>query len=154
MEVLLLGCYLSMSNALRITTCSNCYLELSRTYKHHEGFFTVLSSLRGFCPAQTRDKLKRFLDSILQKGGKMRSLVRELKDKYSSCDSTTGCLDYLIYIYNDWNPYIATSKYPQKIYHTFGVLSSWGWLAFWTLTPSPLDSDHQTRFQTRLPNLS
>ena len=102
MEVLLLGCYLSMSNALRITTCSNCYLELSRTYKHHEGFFTVLSSLRGFCPAQTRDKLKRFLDSILQKGGKMRSLVRELKDKYSSCDSTRGCLDYLIYnIYND-----------------------------------------------------
>ena len=97
--MLLLGCYLSMSNALRITTCSNCYLELSRTYKHHEGFFTVLSSLRGFCPAQTRDKLKRFLDSILQKGGKMRSLVRELKDKYSSCDSTTGCLDYLIYIY-------------------------------------------------------
>lgn len=39
---------------------------------------------------ETRDKLKRFLDSILQKGGKMRSLVRELKDKYSSCDSTRG----------------------------------------------------------------
>ncbi|CAK9117801.1 unnamed protein product [Durusdinium trenchii] len=44
---------------------------------------------------ETRDKLKRFLESVLQKAGKIRSLVRELKDKYASCDSTSTNLTIL-----------------------------------------------------------
>lgn len=39
---------------------------------------------------ETATKLKKFLDSLLQKSGKLRSLVRDLRENYSECESTTG----------------------------------------------------------------
>ena len=45
------------------------------------------------CLGQTRDKLKRFLDSILQKGGKIRSLVRELRETFVPSETINECLD-------------------------------------------------------------
>ncbi|CAL1127048.1 unnamed protein product [Cladocopium goreaui] len=45
----------------------------------------------GSAPSQiqeTRVTFTKFMQSMLQKSGKIRSLVRELKDKYAKCDST------------------------------------------------------------------
>lgn len=39
---------------------------------------------------QTKLALKRFLDSLLQKSGKIRGLIRELSEQYSSADSTAS----------------------------------------------------------------
>ncbi|CAK9017306.1 unnamed protein product [Durusdinium trenchii] len=40
--------------------------------------------------AETKLALKRFLDSLLQKSGKIRGLIRELSEQYSSADSTAS----------------------------------------------------------------
>ena len=48
--------------------------------------------LTGPLPLQTRATFTKFMQSMLQKSGKIRSLVRELKDKYANCDSTTESL--------------------------------------------------------------
>lgn len=39
-----------------------------------------------FCHRQTKEKLKKFMDSMLQKSGKLRSLVKELKTKCADDD--------------------------------------------------------------------
>ena len=41
---------------------------------------------------QTSIKLKRFLESLLQKSGKLRSLARDLRENYSSCSTTQEIL--------------------------------------------------------------
>ena len=41
----------------------------------------MLSSLHRAC--QVRDDLKRFLESMMAKSGKLRSLIRELRNSYS-----------------------------------------------------------------------
>lgn len=35
-----------------------------------------------FCTCQTKDALKKFMDSIISKTGKLRSLIRELEEKF------------------------------------------------------------------------
>ena len=40
-------------------------------------------------PVQTKSTFTKFMQSMLQKSGKIRSLVRELKEKYANCDTTS-----------------------------------------------------------------
>lgn len=59
---------------------------------------SLVSELPLLVPCQTAIKLKRFLESLLQKSGKLRSLARDLKENYSSGESTAECLDHIIQI--------------------------------------------------------
>lgn len=42
----------------------------------------VIMFLHVLLPWQTRDALKKFMDSLIAKVGKLRSLVRDLESKY------------------------------------------------------------------------
>ena len=49
--------------------------------------FPNSSTMMFFTPCQTKTSLRKFLDSLLQKSGKIRGLIRELKESYTG--STT-----------------------------------------------------------------
>ena len=44
---------------------------------------------------QTKVTLQKYMDSMLQKSGKVRGLIKELRTKYSKCDSTEESLGLL-----------------------------------------------------------
>lgn len=44
-------------------------------------------------PCQTAHKMKRFCDSLLQKSGKLRSLLRDLRENYENSETTKQSLD-------------------------------------------------------------
>jgi hypothetical protein len=46
---------------------------------------------------QVRDDLKRFLDSMMSKSGKLRSLIRELRNSYSKGVAAMQFL-FLVYV--------------------------------------------------------
>jgi hypothetical protein len=50
-------------------------------------------------PDETKTSLERFLASMLQKSGKLRSLIRDLRESYASCDSTTATLSVCFYMF-------------------------------------------------------
>ena len=69
-------------------------------YSHRQFFHPHHTPLS----VQVRDDLKRFLDSLMSKSGKLRSLIRELRTSYadddaaqkslvpkSMCNSHSGC---------------------------------------------------------------
>ena len=51
-------------------------------------------------PCQTANKMKRFCDSLLQKTGKLRSLLRDLRENYEDSDTTKQSLDQSLYIWS------------------------------------------------------
>lgn len=42
-----------------------------------------------YFPGQTKDALKKFMDSLIAKTGKLRQLIRELETKYDDAAATT-----------------------------------------------------------------
>ena len=67
-------------------------------YPHHS-MFTLYQR-------QTKEKFKKFMESMLQKTGRLRSLVKELKTKFSEDDGAKEYLDPHVYIYNIYIYYI------------------------------------------------
>ena len=49
-------------------------------------------------PCQTAHKMKRFCDSLLQKTGKLRALLRDLRENYEHSDETKQSLDQSRYM--------------------------------------------------------
>ena len=100
------------------------------------GLLTLLNSDSHF---QTRATLKRFLDSMLQKCGKARSLLKELREKYASCASTAQKLHSttqpsnvwvavkpIKYIYQEQNCLVSFWHKPQKdIIYIYRGRSCW-----------------------------
>ena len=56
-------------------------------------FSTATDPIPQKCYGQTADKLKRFLDSLLQKSGKLRALVKDLRENYSGSSSSKESFD-------------------------------------------------------------
>ena len=63
-------------------------------------------------PDQTKKKLRKFLDSMIQKGGKIRALVREIQEEYSNSTILQQC-------------------HPQSQFHRIdsnSVYAQWSWV--------------------------
>ena len=79
-------------------------------------------------PWQTKTTLEKYLASMLQKTGKLRSLIRELRESYASCESTAVCLPLVhIYIYN----YIYISYNKSSLHNTGCFRFSWFYRFTW-----------------------
>lgn len=49
----------------------------------------------GSCLTQVSLQLSKFMESLLQNAGKIRKLIKELREKYSKCETTPEKLEYL-----------------------------------------------------------
>ena len=79
-------------HSLTKTTCA-CVHGMTKTIISYESQWITVDLCIDWFPTfyihQVRDDLKRFLDSMMSKSGKLRALVKELGDKYSK-DSAAG----------------------------------------------------------------
>lgn len=68
-------------------------LSLLMRYIYSYVFSSFNDPIPHGCYGQTAEKLKRFLDSLLQKSGKLRALVRDLRENYSGSSSSQEPFD-------------------------------------------------------------
>ena len=68
-------------------------------------------------PCQTKIALKKFMDSMLQKSGKIRALVKELETDYSASTLMTSWLFSRYIIYKGCHPQIPLEG-PCQLPHT------------------------------------
>lgn len=106
--------------------------------------FSIKIETTCFKPCQTKQSLKKFLDSVLQKAGKIRGLIRDIKENYKTNSALQAylhgyiCMDCfamanvnLSIVPLNCSDYILKNKFSDFIVHMSIISIIWGMWSFW-----------------------